>query len=245
MTRGDELEILTAKSYDLARTLAGHEDKLILVMGFCCISFLGAYMQYFGAVKNGFKDKTYAIPLGCNLWFFAHDTTYVSMFSYWFSDLNHWLPKAFWFALFVFACLELVLMFQMIRYARRDLFGQSSVIKSVGLLVLCQVGAYIVFWSFHSLIIDPLYLISFTTTVLFTPLLTIPMMFRRNSKRGFSPFMLWGYILLAIGFYPWIYCVDPFFQSPLYIALGIVNVILAIACLAIYRHLPDYEPATG
>lgn len=232
--------VTVAESYDLAGTLSGHEDKFLLVMAFCCISFIGAYMQYFGAIKNGFKDKTHSIPLGCNLWFFAHDTTYVSLFSYWFEDLDHWLPKAFWFALLVFACLELVVMFQMLKYSRKSIFGNSTLIKALGLLILYQIGAYIVFWNFHSVISDPLYLISFTTTVLFTPLLTIPMMLKRKSKRGFYSFMLWGYILLAVGYYPWVYLVDPFFQSPHFVSLAVLNISLALICLAIYARLPNH-----
>ena len=106
---------------------------------------------------------------------------------------------------------------------------------------VCQIATYLLFWWFHQIIEDPIYLISFTTTVILTPVLTIPMMLNRNYKRGFSPFMLWGYILLAVGFYPWVYFVDPFFQTPLFVSLGIANILVAVVCLLVYYRLPDFN----
>jgi len=225
-------------TYDGAAALAGHEQHLLVVMAFCVISFAGAYMQYFGAIRNGFRDRTHSIPIGCNLWFLAHDTTYVSMYSHWFGDVHHWIVEAFWFALLVFACCELVVLYQVVRYSRRTLFPGFSLGQTILALVFSQACTYLLFWWFMSLAHDPDYLLCFTTTVILTPALTIPMMVWRGTRQGFSVFMLSGFVLLAVGFYPWVWMVEPYFRQPLYVALGVANILVSFIPLWIYARLP-------
>jgi hypothetical protein len=95
------------------------------------IWILGAYIQYFGAITMGFKDRTHSIPLLGNLWFFAHDTTYVVSVHHWFSGETFWLVKAFWGALMVFACCESVVTYQILRFSREDLFPGRSKSQAV------------------------------------------------------------------------------------------------------------------
>ena len=235
--------LLDANTYNAAAALANTDRQLLPVLLFCAISFVGAYMQYFGAIKNGFKDRTHAIPVGCNLWFFAHDTTYVAMFGYWFGDIGHWLMMAFWAMLLLFALLEVVVIYQVLRFSRQQVFPGLTCGQAIVAYLACQGAAYCLFWWFHAIIEDPLYFISFTTTVILTPVLTIPMMLHRGSRRGFSPFMLWGFVLLAVGFYLWMYWLDPFFTTPLFIWLGLFNAAIALSTLVIYYRLPEWKAA--
>jgi hypothetical protein len=228
-------------AYNGAAALAGHERFLWIVLPFCLISFAGAYMQYFGAIRNGFRDRTHSIPLGCNLWFFAHDTTYVAHFEHWFGTVDHWLVKGFWVALLIFACCEMVVLYQMFRFSRAKLFPGFTALQAALTLLFAQSCAYVVFWWFLDLARDPIYLISFTTTVFLTPALTIPMMLMRGTRQGFSPFMLTGFILLSAGFYPWVYFVDPLFQSPVYLAFGAANILVSLIPLWLYFKLPEYQ----
>ncbi|NIB38848.1 hypothetical protein HBA55_04580 [Pseudomaricurvus alkylphenolicus] len=241
MSNPESPTFLHALSYDATATLAATDANLWPVVFWCAISFLGAYMQYFGAIKNGFRDKTHAIPVGCNLWFFAHDTTFVMNFSHWFYTVDHWLMKAFWVMLVLFALLEATVIYQVLRYSRHKVFPGLTLPQAVGVYLLCQIAAYIAFWWFHQIIEDPLYLLSFTTTVILTPVLTIPLMLQRNSQQGFSPFMLWGYVFLAVGFYPWMYLVDPYFTSPLFVSLGVANIAIALVTLWMYYRLPRFQ----
>jgi hypothetical protein len=228
-------------TYSGPAALAGHEQHLWLVLPFCLLSFAGAYMQYFGAIRNGFRDHTHSIPLGCNLWFLAHDTTYLSMYRHWFVSVDHWIVKGFWFALLVFAACELVVFYQMYKYSRHQLFPGFSGAQTIVALVFCQLCTYVLFWWFLSLARDPLYLLAFTSTVVLTPLLTIPMMLWRGTRQGFSVFMLSGFVLLAVGFYPWVYQVDPYFRSPLFVSLGVANVLVSLIPLWLYYKLPAYN----
>lgn len=229
-------------TYNGLLALQNHETYAWIVLPFCAISFAGAYMQYFGAIRNGYRDRTYSIPLGCNLWFFAHDTTYVAMGWHWFHDVGHWLVKAFWVALLVFACCEMIVLSQVVRFSGNDLFPGLTRLQILGVLAASQAGFYVLFWWFHDLARDPIYLICFTTTVVLTPVLTIPMMLRRGSRRGFSRFMLTGYVLLAVGFYPWVFCVEEYFRQPLFIGLGVANILVSFVPLWLYGRLPAWEP---
>ena len=49
---------MTVEAYSGAAALAGHEQPFWVVLPFCVLSFVGAYMQYFGAIRNGFRDRT-------------------------------------------------------------------------------------------------------------------------------------------------------------------------------------------
>lgn len=232
-------------TYDGIAALTGHEKYAWVVLPFCAISFAGAYMQYFGAIRNGFRDRTHSIPLGCNLWFLAHDTTYVALFHHWFSEVDHWLVKAFWFALLVFACCELVVFYQIVRFSLPDLFPGLGRVRACTALVLSQGATYTLFWWFHDIARDPIYLLCFTTTVVLTPVLTIPMMLWRGSPRGFSTFMLTGYVLLAVGFYPWVFIVEPYFREPVFVALGFANIGVSLVPLWLYHRLPPEDGNDG
>jgi hypothetical protein len=242
----DSVPFIAAASYDAVGTLAAHEQKLFSILPFCLLGFIGGYLQYAGAIKIGFQHKTHGLPLGCNLWFLAHDTTFVAYYSYWFFELDHWLMKAFWGGLLVFSILEMAVIFQILKYSKKELFPGLTPALATAAFLVCQATAYIAFWWFHQIIQDPLYLISFMSTVLLSPVLQIPMMLSRGSRRGISLITLIGHCCLAAGFYLWVFQVDSYFTNPLVVSVGVANMLLALATVYLYFKLPAYNPqATG
>lgn len=221
-----------------------HETRahLLLILAACTISFIGAYQQYFGAISMGFKHHTYSIPLIGNLWFFAHDTTFVVQYHRWFFEQDFWLVKGFWFALLVFACCESVVTYQILRFARHELFPGLNWWQTVGCYGLLQLFAYGVFWWFESMISDPFYYLSFTTTVILAPLLNVGMMRARGSRRGFSMNMLVGFVLLCAGFWIWMALSDAYFRQPFFLLVAIGNLAICAAGILEFRRLPEYIP---
>lgn len=230
-------------SYDPATVVAATSDQLVWVLGACALSFIGAYMQYFGALSMGFKHRTHSIPLVGNLWFFAHDTTYVSNFSHWFNDVDFWLVRAFWFALLVFAICETVVTYQLLRYSRREVFPGMSLAQAIAAYAGLQLMTYGLFWWFLSMIEDPYYLLSFCTTVILAPMFNIALMRSRGSRKGFSMTMLVGYVLLSTGFWTWMFLIDPYFRLPFFWMIAIGNIAVAVAGIVVFRKLPAYSPA--
>ena len=229
-------------SYDPAVVVARTSEHLVPILGACGLSFVGAYFQYFGAIRGGFRDRTHSIPLIGNLWFFAHDTTFVVNFHHWFHEVDFWLVKAFWFALVVFAICETVVTIQILRFSRAELFPGMSAGQAVATYAGLQVMAYGVFWWFLSMIQDPFYYLSFATTVVLAPMFNIAMMRSRGSRRGFSQPMLVGYVFLAAGFWIWMFLSDPYFLQPFFLAIALGNVAMTVAGVAEFRRLKPYAP---
>ena len=230
-------------SYDPATVAANTSNHLFWVLCACVVSFIGAYMQYFGAIQMGFKHKTHSIPLIGNLWFFAHDTTYVANFHHWFHEVDYWLVRAFWFALAVFAVCECVVTYQILRYSRQSLFPELSRSGALGCYLGLQLFAYGLFWWYLSMIRDPYYLLSFSTTVVLAPLLNIPMMRARRSRKGFSLSMLVGFVLLSGGFWVWMFLVDGYFRQPFFLLIAAGNLGVCVAGILWYVRLPPYHPS--
>jgi len=75
------------------------------------------------------------------------------------------------------------------------------------------------------------------------PLFNIPMMRFRRSRRGFSLFMLYGFVLLTIGFWIWMLLSDAYFQEPFFWLIAIGNIGISIAGIVEFRRQPVYSPA--
>jgi hypothetical protein len=233
------------RSYDAAGVILQTQAHLLPILTACAVSFAGAYMQYFGAIKNGFRDRTHAIPLAGNLWFFAHDTTYIVNFNHWFFNVDFWLVRAFWFALVVFATCESVVTYQILRFSRAELFPGMTLLQAVTAYCGLQLFAYGLFWWLQSMIKDPYYYLSFSTTVILAPLLNIPMMRSRGSRRGFSLFMLYGFLLLTIGFWIWMFLSDAYFQEPFFWLIAMGNIVISFAGIVEFLRQPALPPAGG
>jgi len=229
------------QSYDPATVVANTSTNLLWIVSACVVSFIGAYMQYFGAIQMGFKHRTHSIPLIGNLWFFAHDTTYVANFHHWFHEVDFWMVRAFWFALAVFATCESVVTYQILRFSRHELFKDMNGLQAGASYIGLQLFAYGLFWWYLSMIRDPYYLLSFSTTVVLAPMFNIAMMRVRGSRKGFSLFMLIGFVLLTAGFWVWMFLSDPYFLKPQFWLIAIGNCGISIAAIPYFLRLPEYR----
>ncbi len=228
-------------SYDPAGVIRATHDHLAWVLLACAVSFVGAYMQYFGAIRQGFRDSTHSIPLIGNLWFFAHDTTFIVNYRHWFGEVDFWMMRPFWFALAAFALCECIVIYQILRFSRTTLFPGASLWQACLAYAGLQAFAYGLFWWYISMIHDPFYLLCFATTAVLAPLLNIPMMRARGSRRGFSPFMVWGFVILDVGFWAWMLLIDPYFRQPMFALVAIGNVGIAVAGLREFYRLPAWS----
>jgi hypothetical protein len=234
-------------NYD-PQVVIDHSDsgvRMGIILMLMAVAGVGGYMQYVGAIKTGVRDKIYCIPLVTNLWNFAHDTTFVASYSSWFDDQDElWILKLFWFGLIVFSLMELVVISHIIRYSREDLWGAGcSIPRAIAMYGVLQVFVYGIFWWFQSITEDPLEYYGLTTTVIMASAFNISMMRSRGSRRGMSEFILWGYLTLSAGFWPWMMVSDPdHFCRPVYWVLAIGNIAIDIQSIRYFRTLPEYRP---
>jgi hypothetical protein len=230
-------------SYDATNVAVQTSENFVWILGACALSFVGAYLQYFGAIQMGFKHRTHSIPLIGNLWFFAHDTTYIVNFHHWFYEVDFWLVRAFWFALVVFAVCESVVTYQILRFSRNELFPGMGPVQALLSYAGLQLLTYAVFWWFLSMVHDPYYLLSFGTTVIMAPMFNIAMMRGRGSRRGFSLTLLIGFVFLSAGFWLWMFLSDAYFRQPVFWIIAVGNVGICLAGIREFRRMPEYRPA--
>lgn len=219
--------------------------SMAVVLVLMAVAGLGGYMQYAGAIRRGQRDRMYCIPLVTNLWNFAHDVTFVASYRSWFDDENElWILKLFWFGLILFSILELVVISHIIRFAREDLWGAGcSVPRAIAMYTVLQAFVFGIFWWFQGITDDPLEYYGLTTTVIMASAFNISMMRARGNRRGMSEFILWGYLTLSCGFWPWMMVSDPdHFTHPIYILLAIGNIAIDIESIRYFRRLPEYVP---
>ncbi len=132
--------------------------------------------------------------------------------------------------------------YQILRYSRDELFPGMSLPKAIASYVGLQVFTYGLFWWFLSMVRDPYYLLSFSTTVVLAPMLNIALMRSRGSRRGFSMNMLIGFVLLCTGFWVWMFLSDAYFRQPFFWLIAAGNVGICLASISEFRRLPEYRP---
>ena len=231
------------QSYDpavIVANTAAHLPWVLLVSG---LAFLGGFVQMIGGLYMGFKHRTHGVPLFCAAWFLAHDATYFMNYHHWFYENDFWVAKANWFTMGFYVITELIVMFQILKYSREEVFPGMGFAQALLGLVGIVVLNFALFWWFMSLIRDPLYLLKFASTVLMGPVWLIPMMRARGSRKGFNAVSIGGVVLLSAAFWPWLFLVEPYFLQPMIVVVAILNVAMGVACYRYWRSLPEYRPA--
>lgn len=223
------------------RYIDGHTSLVLLAAAVACV---GGVIQYGEGVRRGFLDRSHAIPLATNLYIFAHDLTYISMYPRWFGPGGHWFNQLFWVFILPFVVLELVVFAQMLRFSRQEMFPGLSVGRAAAALAGAQVGMLFLFWFLRSLGPDPLYIVSFTTTIIVSNLFYIPMTLARRSRRGQSPLLGVGLICLTWGWSLVMVQLAPVFRSPLWIGLLLCNALVPVVNLVVLLRFPGHRAGT-
>jgi uncharacterized membrane protein YhaH (DUF805 family) len=92
---------------------------------------------------------------------------------------------------------------------------------------------------------DPFYYFSFSTTVIMAPSFNIAMMRMRASRRGFSSFLIWGFVPLTVGFWAWMFLSDAYFRLPMFWLIAIGNIGVSIAGILEFNRQPHYLAGQG
>ena len=231
-------------SYDAATALANVNQHKLLLMLAGTLPNLGGFLQTICAIWIGFKHRSHGIPLLCVTWFFAHDLTFFLNYTYWFHETDSWMAQMQWYQMGVFVILELILFYQILHFSRAEVFPGMSYAAALASLLGMQAFAFALFWWFMSLIDDPHYFIKMATTSVVSPLLLIPMMRARGSRKGFNLPSIGGVALLAFTIWPLLWIVEPaYFGQPLLIAVALGNMAMAAVCVWYWYKLPPYRAA--
>jgi hypothetical protein len=226
---------------EVYRNIASNSSRINLVFGLLVVS---AYFQMGYAIWLGFKDKSHAIPIVPLMIFFAHDVEHFVNHDYWFHTIaNPFFTAGYWtFPVYIVA--ELVIMYQILRYSRHEVFPGASFIQSIAIFAALQGCAIVVYIWAHAQMNDPLYLaVALGLTQFLSHAFNIPMLLRRGSRKGQSIIFAVN-ILLGTGILNWFFGMPLFaeqFRTPVHYAMGSIVVLIGVAYLYMLHRAPRYS----
>ena len=230
-------------TYDVDQVLATVQHQIGAVLLSGAVIFVGYYLYYGEAIRLGFRDRTHAVPVFANMYFFAHDLLFLLLFRRWFYEIDHWLYRAFWVGLLVFTGLECVVHYQTLRYSRQELFPTLSQRQYVLAYAGMQAAIGSLFWFIYTQLADYLFLISFSSTVIVSVAFMLPFLHARGTQKGQSRVLAISLIISPIGFFfLFLPVLSPYFASLPYRVMGIVTVAIAVVYLWRLGRYPAYPP---
>lgn len=208
--------------YDPNAVLAAVDTHTIGVLVLAGVTVIGMTIWFAEAFRMGRRDKTYAFPIFCTAFWFAHDTSYVVRFDQWFTTYDHWFLELFWFALVGTTLMEVLYIRQTLRYGRGDLSLRLSQRAYIVVFVGALISGFVLWSMVKATFDDDLYLIAFGLTVAIFPPFGIALTLRRQSISGQSALMWVGYTILDFGWFTLTTTYfGPAFHSWQWIGLGV------------------------
>lgn len=209
--------------YSIDEVLHNADTRTVAVLLSGLVTFVGAYILYIEGIRVGFRDRTHAIPVFGNMYFFAHDLYFVAHYERWFVEIGHWMYKLFWVGLVLYGVLELVVHYQTLKYSRKELFPSLSGWQSVVAYLGLQAGVGVAFWFLHSLLDDPLFLSHFTITQVICSCMLLPMLKSRSNGKGQSMLLAGGVLASGSSFvFLLLPTLSSAFAVPQFKAVGVV-----------------------
>lgn len=230
-------------TYPVDEVLANLQNSIGSVLLAGAIIFVGYYLYYGEAIRLGFRDHIHAVPVFANMYFFAHDIIYISLFHRWFYEIDHWLYRAFWFGLVVFTVMEVIVHYQTLQYSQKDLFPMLTRRQYLVVYVGMQLAIGVLFWFIYTQLADYLYLISFASTVIVSVAFMLPLLHARASHKGQSRLLAASLIISPIGFFfLFLPTMSRYFTSLPYFVMGATTVTVAVIYMWRLNHYPAYKP---
>ncbi len=229
--------------YDVSSTLANIDQNVPRLLTFGALALICNFIYFGSGIYLGFKQKVVSMPIVATLIFIPHDLVYVMMFDKWFNVYDHWFMQLYWVGLIITNIEEFCFLYLAIKYGREEYAPSISQRAWTGLIFLALAGAFVAFVAIKSVLADELWFFTFGWTVWFCIPLVIPMMLKRNSTAGQSRLMWTAYIGMAISYWCAVYPLAPFFQSAVWLSLGGVIVVWALAVLWTIRSIESVASA--
>ena len=174
--------------YDPVQTLAAIDANRQFITSCLLFATPFTFVYFFVGIRMAVRQRFYAVPfLGCAL-FVWHDGYYVTLWQHWTDAYQfHWWLAQWTYAQIGTVALEAFLIWQFIKYGRREIMPDASPALFATLSILCTLGIGVVFWYVKSAMADELYLVTQCLTAAFpaAPCHT-GMLIRRRSRAGSS-----------------------------------------------------------
>ncbi|HWO25748.1 MAG TPA: hypothetical protein VNO30_43720 [Kofleriaceae bacterium] len=210
--------------YNPHLVLASIDQHRWAIIALCSFAMLCNYTWFFAAVRQGFRDRVVPVPIVCVFFWLVGDGTMVWHYDLWFNVYDHWYVKLFWFALVLTVICELIFMYMILRFGRKELTPSWSQ-GQFAILIISGVAVMLVVWLFVKVLIgDPLYITYFHLANMAGPAFGAAMLIRRRSRVGTTP-LIWGAYTLMSG--SWFLACALWFGPPF---ASLEFILLYVAC---------------
>jgi hypothetical protein len=229
--------------YDPYRVLAAIDQHKWGVLALCSLAMLCNYTWFIAAVRQGFRDRVFPIPVFCTFFWLAGDASMVMRYDLWFNVYDHWYVKLFWLALVFTVLCELVFLYMTLRFGREELLP-SWTPTQFRLLVFSGLIVTVVTWSFVKVHLrDDLYISYFHLANMAGPPFAAALLVRRRSRAGTTP-LIWGAYTVMVA--SWFLACALWFGSPFDSTMCIVFYCVCTASAAAMTvavgRMPAYAP---
>jgi hypothetical protein len=236
--------------YDPQQVLMAIDQHKRGILALCGLAMICNYTWFFAAVRQGFRDRVFPIPIFCTYFWLAGDGSMVLRYNEWFHVYDHWYLKLFWLALCFTVLCELVFLYMTLRFGKDELApnwsqAQFNVVILSGFIVTA------VTWSFVKAHMgDDLYISYFHLANMAGPPFAAALLIRRRSRAGTSTLIWSAYTLMVAS---WFTACDlwfgPPFDSTIFVLFYIVCTLAAAGMIVAVRRAPDFTaigaPAIG
>ncbi len=229
--------------YDPYAALAAIDAHTFSIMACLLITVVAVFVYFYIAVAMAIRQQVYVVPFVGAAVFLWHDFTFVTMWHQWFVVYNHWWVKMWWFALVGSVGFEAFLIYQIIRYGRKELFLNISQQAFTVLVLLGTLGVGAGWLLIKTSLGDPLFFITFVITAVWSVPFHTALMAKRQSRAGQSVVMEASTVVMILSLTGAFSQIDPFFRSIPFLAFVLVFTLWPLANIWLILRLPEYRPA--
>ena len=225
--------------YDPLLALAAFDAHwpTILVLMAGAVGF--SFVYFIIAVRMALRQRAYVVPfLGASL-FLWHDLSFVLHYPEWVGTYgSHWWLMTWTIALVGTVALEAFLIWQFIRYGRQEIMPSATQAQFALLTVLATLGVGATWWLVKASLDDPIYLVTFAITAVWSVPFHTGILLRRRSRLGQSIAMEASVIVIFACVSAVLMIVAPFFRTAPYLAFFATFMIWPAANIAMILKAP-------
>lgn len=208
---------------------------------FVCLALaMGFSFVYFGiALQMARKQRVYVEPfLGASV-FFWHDLSFVLNWHEWLSVYGgHWWLKFWTIGLCGTVALEAYLIWQFIHYGHREILPSVSKASFTAITIAGVLGTAAMWWLIKAALNDPLYLVSFAITAVWSIPFHTGIMLRRGNTAGQSVAQNLAVIVIFASVSSAFMIIAPAFRSPPYLTFLAVFLAWPVFNIWLIHRLP-------
>lgn len=210
--------------YDPQVVLAAIDANKVNVLVFCGGAMVFNYIWFYLAVRQGFKDQVFPVPIMNTLFWLCGDGTGVSRFDMYFNQYGHWYLELFWAALVFTVSFEIYFIWMTLKFGRKELLPDSSKAQFAALMAAGAAIFGITWYMVLGAMPDDLNIVYFNLANMAGPIAMAGLIMRRGSIAGTTSRIWVLYtLMLACWYFAQAMWFGPEFRTPAMLAFMAVN----------------------